>query len=155
MGQYAQFFEFPGISKIHAEAIYGHWRFQPIPGITKSRKCHICGREESRIVDFIKLTTMFVNDDIIYECQYHGGKYGKFLPDCNTGEIVCVPPEPHRIVTFLRNNYQNIALKILIAVRFVWFYSRDVFYYLITRNDAITNVYRKLIGQKPWRNVRA
>ena len=156
MGRYAQFFQCPSLIRIKQKAIYGdspifwpHLDLRPVP------VCHLCGKSQNSVISFIKLTPICFDNRVIYECQYHGGKPGKFLQNCQTGEDIFVKPERGMICGVLRELCQSIIIKVVIAIRFMKFFCKDWFYYLITRNDFVTNKYCNFLRMKKCLNTNS
>ena len=95
------------------------------------RRCHVCGRREDFVLNFVHLTPIWDGEKVIRECRWHGPKK---LGDVRTGFEVIIPEPPRFLRT--RRMAEGVVLCGAIAVRFCWFFLVGIFWRLVASNDV-------------------
>ena len=93
------------------------------------QRCHLCGRREDFIFNFVRLTPVWDGEGVVQECRWHGPKS---LWDVRTGLEVDIPGPPRW--PRVRRLAEGVVLRVAIAVRFCWFLLVGVFWRLVASN---------------------
>lgn len=82
--------------------------------------CYICGRKKYYLFGFVKLIPIFDNE-VKFICHDHGGKQGRTVFNCLTGDKIYIPPTKPNWYIWMRNLAQIVTLKSAITIRFIFF----------------------------------